>query len=113
MSLIMSSSKWPPLMRSEMMMGLEVAPVAPAARFLRTSCGSTLSSQTLVPVAMRDLRDMEGSCGLSGDNGSGARARRKIQNAGLNPLRLAAQDFHHRQLDDSERSRATFSCRVC
>ena len=36
------------------MIGLEVAPVAPAARFDRTRSGSIESSQSFVPVASRD-----------------------------------------------------------
>ena len=37
-----------------MMIGLEVAPVAPSGRLLATSSGSTESSQSLVPVAISD-----------------------------------------------------------
>src|SRR5258708_40263189 len=42
-------------MRSLMMIGLEVAPVAPHLRFWVTASGSTESSHNLVPVAMSDL----------------------------------------------------------
>src|SRR5271170_5188333 len=54
----MISSNRPVLIRSEMMIGLLVAPVAPRARFLSTKPGSTLSSQSLVPVAISDLSDI-------------------------------------------------------
>ena len=37
-----------------MMIGFEVAPVAPSARFLATSSGSIESSQSLVPQAIRE-----------------------------------------------------------
>src|SRR5947209_5550468 len=37
-----------------MMIGLDVAPVAPQARLRATSSGSTESSQTLVPAEIRD-----------------------------------------------------------
>src|SRR5262245_20337355 len=50
----MSRSKRPVLMRSEMMIGLLVAPVAPSARFAFTSSGSIESSQSLVPAATSD-----------------------------------------------------------
>ena len=57
-----ASAMWslnaPALMMSATMIGLLVAPVAPAARFFFTSGGSIESSQTLVPVAISDLRDM-------------------------------------------------------
>jgi hypothetical protein len=43
------------------MMGFEVAPVAPSARFLTTKSGSIESSQSLVPVAMSDLSDISES----------------------------------------------------
>src|SRR5690348_10886803 len=43
-------------MRSEMMIGFEVAPVAPSARLVFTKSGSTESSQSLVPVAIRDCK---------------------------------------------------------
>ena len=39
---------------SDTMIGLEVAPVAPNARFLVTSFGSTESSHSFVPVAISD-----------------------------------------------------------
>src|SRR6188472_521947 len=38
------------------MIGFEVAPVAPSARFVFTKSGSTESSQSLVPVAISDCR---------------------------------------------------------
>ena len=50
------SSKRPVLTRSAMMMGLEVAPLTPLALFFSISLGSTESSQTVVPVSMRDWR---------------------------------------------------------
>src|SRR4029450_7039344 len=50
----MSRSKRPVLMRSEMMIGLLVAPVAPSARFALTSSGAIESSQRLVPEATSD-----------------------------------------------------------
>ena len=37
-----------------MMIGLEVAPVAPRARFVATASGSMESSHSLVPQAIRD-----------------------------------------------------------
>src|SRR5215212_11451110 len=37
-----------------MIIGFDVAPVAPSARFVFTKSGSIESSQSLVPVAMRD-----------------------------------------------------------
>src|ERR1700716_2739813 len=52
------SSNLPPLMMSDTMIGFEVAPLAPIARFFLTSSGSIESSHTLVPVAMSDLSDM-------------------------------------------------------
>ncbi len=39
-----------------MMIGFDVAPVAPSARFVFTKSGSTESSQSLVPVAISDCR---------------------------------------------------------
>src|SRR5258708_5596998 len=42
-------------MRSDTITGLDVAPVAPQARFSRTKSGSTESSHSFVPVATRDL----------------------------------------------------------
>ncbi len=51
-------SKRPVLMMSAMMMGLEVAPVAPSARFVFTKSGSIESSHSLVPVAIKDCSDM-------------------------------------------------------
>src|SRR4029079_8656465 len=39
------------------MVGLDVAPVTPHARFFVISPGSTPSSQTFVPVAMSDFND--------------------------------------------------------
>ena len=61
---LMSASKRPVFSKSEMMMGLEVAPVAPSARLLAIKSGSTESSQTLVPDAASDCsgvigRDLE------------------------------------------------------
>ena len=50
----MSASKRPVLIRSEMMIGFDVAPVAPSARFLTTRSGSIESSQSLVPDAISD-----------------------------------------------------------
>src|SRR4029450_5272283 len=50
----MSLSKRPVLMRSEMMIGLLVAPVAPSARFDLTRSGSIESSQSFVPLATSD-----------------------------------------------------------
>src|SRR5205085_11122621 len=58
---LIRSSKAPPLMMSEMMIGLDVAPVAPSLRFVSTSLGSIESSQTFVPQAISDLSDMGGS----------------------------------------------------
>src|SRR5207253_2559649 len=55
---VIFSSKWPDLMMSEMMIGLDVAPVMPSARNFVTSSGSTESSHTFVPQAIRDFRDM-------------------------------------------------------
>ncbi len=54
----MLSLNAPALMMSATMIGLLVAPVAPAARFFFTSGGSIESSQTLVPVAISDFSDM-------------------------------------------------------
>src|SRR5579883_951805 len=54
MSRVSKSSKRPVLIRSAMMIGLEVAPVAPKARFVFTSVGSTESSHSFVPVATSD-----------------------------------------------------------
>src|SRR5579864_7542043 len=51
---VSDESKRPVLMRSETMIGLEVAPLAPQARLRATSSGSTESSHSLVPQAMRD-----------------------------------------------------------
>src|SRR5262249_2672083 len=51
-----SASDWPVLIRSELMMGLEVAPVAPKAGFLATAWGSTESSHTFVPLAINDCK---------------------------------------------------------
>src|SRR3954466_3159749 len=45
-------------MMSETMIGFEVAPLAPIARFFLTSPGSIESSHTFVPVAISDLSDM-------------------------------------------------------
>ena len=40
-----------------MMIGFEVAPVAPKARFLATSSGSIESSQIFVPLAISERSD--------------------------------------------------------
>ena len=50
----MSASNRPVANRSATMIGLDVAPVAPVARFDRTKSGSIESSQSFVPVASRD-----------------------------------------------------------
>src|SRR5262249_31694424 len=50
--------------RSEMMMGLDVAPVAPSAMFLSTRSGSTESSHSFVPACTNDLSDMTVSFSL-------------------------------------------------
>ena len=50
----MSASNRPVANRSATMIGLEVAPVAPAARFDRTKSGSIESSHSFVPVASSD-----------------------------------------------------------
>ena len=50
----MSASNRPVLIRSAMMIGFEVAPVAPSARLRAISSGSTESSQSLVPEATSD-----------------------------------------------------------
>ena len=55
-------SKCPRPMIFETMVGFEVAPVTPHARFFWSSSGSTPSSQTFVPVAMSDASDMMNSC---------------------------------------------------
>ena len=47
-----------------MMIGLEVAPVAPLARFLAISSGSTESSHSLVPHATSDWSGVMGSLPL-------------------------------------------------
>src|SRR4051812_48568894 len=47
----------------EIMVGFEVAPVTPQARFVLISSGSTPSSQTLVPVAINDDKDICSSFG--------------------------------------------------
>ncbi len=39
------------------MIGFDVAPVAPSARFSRTKSGSTESSHSLVPEAINDCSD--------------------------------------------------------
>src|SRR6185437_11633201 len=48
-----SLSNRPVLIRSEMIIGLEVAPDAPQARFSTTKSGSIESSQSLVPLAIK------------------------------------------------------------
>ena len=53
----MKSSYRPLATKSATMMGLEVAPVAPMARSRRTKSGSTESSQSFVPVAIKDWRE--------------------------------------------------------
>src|SRR5262245_62119244 len=50
----MSPSNRPVASRSEMMIGFDVAPVAPKPRLRAISSGSTESSQSLVPEATRD-----------------------------------------------------------
>src|SRR5437899_178562 len=49
-----ASSNRPVLIRSEIIMGFEVAPVAPSARLRVTRSGSIESSHSLVPVAISD-----------------------------------------------------------
>ena len=49
-------SNWPVLSKSATIIGLEVSPVAPNCRLTRTSSGSIESSQSLVPVAIRDSK---------------------------------------------------------
>ena len=61
----MSSSNRPVLMRSAMMIGFEVAPVAPSARLRAISSGSTESSQSLVPRGDEGLQRGHGD--LPGD----------------------------------------------
>ena len=56
----MSGSNRPVLIRSAMMMGLDVAPVAPLRGCVATSSGSTESSQSLVPQATSDSRGVIG-----------------------------------------------------
>src|SRR5207244_6049642 len=46
----------------ETMVGFEVAPEIPQARFFWISSGSTPSSQTFVPVAISDAKDIGNSC---------------------------------------------------
>ena len=46
----------------ETMVGFDVAPVIPQARFFSISSGSTPSSQTFVPVVISDSKDMCNSC---------------------------------------------------
>src|SRR4030081_3697448 len=46
---------------SDTIIGFDVAPLAPIARFFFTSSGSIESSQTFVPVAISDLSDMSES----------------------------------------------------
>src|SRR5229473_3701799 len=55
-----ASSKRPVLIRSETMMGFEVAPVAPRARFFLMRSGSIESSHSLVPLAIKDFRGLMG-----------------------------------------------------
>src|SRR4051812_2978028 len=64
-----SSSNAPVLTMSATMIGLDVAPVAPSARFFCTSLGSIESSQTLVPVPISERRDI-GERVLSGSYGA-------------------------------------------
>ena len=47
-------SNRPVLIRSETMIGFDVAPVAPNLRLAATRSGSMLSSQSFVPVAISD-----------------------------------------------------------
>src|SRR5690348_11853683 len=54
MNFVMWLSNRPVLIRSAMIIGLEVAPVAPQARFAFTSSGSTESSHNFVPQATSD-----------------------------------------------------------
>ena len=42
-----------------MMIGFEVAPVAPSARLVRTKSGSIESSQSFVPLATNDSKGVE------------------------------------------------------
>src|SRR5207244_3750973 len=55
-SLAISSSKRPVLIRSAMMIGLDVAPVPPQARCFDTSSGSIEPSHNFVPEAIRDCK---------------------------------------------------------
>src|SRR5687767_14569245 len=58
-----------------MMIGLEVAPVAPRARFCLTSSGSTESSQSLVPAWMIDCSGL----GISGGFLTGRECRLGVE----------------------------------
>jgi hypothetical protein len=57
-NVFMWASNRPVLSRSEMMIGFEVAPVAPWDRFSLIRSGSTESSHNLVPVAASDCNEV-------------------------------------------------------
>src|ERR1700760_856416 len=75
----MSLSKRPVASRSEMMIGLDVAPVAPFARLVAISTGSTESSHSLVPHATRDwsgvMVGLRGMASLLDDTNQGTHPR--------------------------------------
>src|SRR2546421_330288 len=80
------------LMRSDTMMGFEVAPVAPRARLLLTRSGSMESSHSLVPVATRDFRALTGEPPARG-TGDGGCFTEDYSRAGAD-LRAACGNGH-------------------
>ncbi len=73
MKAVIGSSNRPVLMMSPMMIGLDVAPVAPKARLAATSLGSTESSHSLVPQATRDCSGVRSGMVRSCGKGAGRR----------------------------------------
>src|SRR5687768_11680555 len=80
------SSNRPVFSRSEMMIGLLVAPVAPSAMFRSIRSGSTESSHSFVPDAISDLSDMPGIVPL------GSPPQHVAEVLGLARLQLAVDD---------------------
>src|SRR6476646_7086410 len=93
------SSKCPLPMICATMVGFEVAPVTPHARLLFMCSGSTPSSQTFVPVAISDARDIVALLSMNGPTqiGGGEMVGPLDQFAG--GIDLSEQIAHHRSTD--------------
>ena len=56
---LISESNRPVLIKLETIIGLEVAPVAPSSRLVRTNSGSILSNQSFVPELISDVNECD------------------------------------------------------